>query len=286
MNVTVMNSLVYEVLLSMSLYKRQTHLKYLTISKDWHKAIREKISDALHHDIMGLEDLKFEDLSVLLIKQSPFKNDFEDYIKWLSELSIGSLYEMLAPYENAKNPLPTDLEDKRIQHISLMTRWYQEYFIAKLDEIDIKVNVDKRRLRDTPSEEIERLSKGFVVENLDASEVVLVPSWHIRPLSLIDQFNKKVFITYPCSLSLEEETLLITKALSEQKRLEMCRLMKDEEKSFTELVQLMGMTKGNIHHHLLLLRSAGLLKIIPKQDHFTYQFRKSRITDLLNYLTE
>ena len=47
----------------------------------------------------------------------------------------------------------------------------------------------------------------------------------LKSISLI-----KVFITYPCSLYQENETLLITKALSEQKRLERFRLMKEEGK--------------------------------------------------------
>jgi DNA-binding transcriptional ArsR family regulator len=96
-----------------------------------------------------------------------------------------------------------------------------------------------------------------------------------------------VVLTYPCLMSINDETLLITKALAEEKRLQILSSMKDESKTFTDLVLLMGMSKGNIHHHLLLLRSAGLLKIKPtRQDYFQYEFRHSRVQDLSNLLLE
>ncbi|WP_409271617.1 ArsR family transcriptional regulator [Neobacillus sp. SCS-31] len=289
MNIKVLDSIVYEVLLSLSLYKRQTHLKYLAISKDWYEETKSKISKELHKEITELADLHFEDLSVHLIQHCPYK-DFKGYHLWLSELPLGEMYELLAPYVSEKKGMPNDLDRRRKNHLLIISKWYQEYFIDIEEMVspilthNIK-NVDVSALKDHPFSEIEAITKGFNIENSQVSEVVLVPTWHFRPLSLIDIFNEKVILTYPCLMDGRDETLLITKALADDKRLQILSSMKEESKTFTELVQLMGMTKGNIHHHLLLLRSAGLLRITPtKQEYFLYNFRHSRIKDLSDLL--
>jgi len=291
MTIKILDSIVYEVLLSFSLYKRQTHLKYLTISKDWYAITKNKISEVLHKEILELEDLLFEDLSVHLIEHCPY-NNFRGYHLWLSQLPLGELYELLAPYVSEKRGIPHDLEARRTKHLSLLLKWYEEYFLD-IEEMVTTIltdqikNLDKTGLQKYPFREIEKITKGFDIENLQVTEVVLAPSWHFRPLSLIDIFNHKVVLTYPCVMSIQDETLLITKALAEEKRLKILSSMKDDSKTFTDLVHLMGMSKGNIHHHLLLLRSAGLLKITPtRQDYFHYKFRHSRVQDLSDLLLE
>jgi DNA-binding transcriptional ArsR family regulator len=291
MSIKVLDSIVYEVLLSFSLYKRQTHLKYLAISKDWYTNTKNKISEELDKEILELEDLQFEDLSVHLIEHCPHKN-FMDYHLWLSQLPLGEMYELLAPYVSEKKGVPNDLEARRKKHLSLLLKWYEEYFLD-IEEMVTTVltdhikNIDRTALNDNPFCEIEKLTKGFDIEDLQAKEVVLAPTWHFRPLSLIDVFNHKVVLTYPCLMSTKDETLLITKALAEEKRLQILSGMKSESKTFTDLVHLMGMSKGNIHHHILLLRSAGLLKIKPtKEEYFQYQFRHSRLKDLSNLLLD
>jgi DNA-binding transcriptional ArsR family regulator len=291
MKIKILESVVYEVLLSFSLYKRQTHLKYLAISKDWYNHTKSKISEGLDKEISELEDLQFEDLSVHLIEHCPH-NNFREYHIWLSQLPLGEIYELLAPYVSEKKGMPNDLEARRKKHLSLLLKWYEEYF----SDIEEKVtailtdqikSIDRTTLHTHPFREIEKITKGFDIEDLQVTEVVLAPTWHFRPLSLIDIFNDKVVLTYPCLMSTKDEALLITKALAEEKRLQILSSMKEESKTFTDLVHLMGMSKGNIHHHLLLLRSAGLLKIKPtRQDYFHYKFRHSRVQDLSNLLLE
>jgi DNA-binding transcriptional ArsR family regulator len=291
MTIKVLDSIVYEVLLSFSLYKRQTHLKYLAISKDWYKNTKNKISEQLDKEILELEDLQFEDLSVHLIEHCPH-NNFRGYHLWLSQLPLGEIYEILAPFVSEKRGMPNDLEARKKRHLSLLLKWYEEYFLD-IEEMVTTIltdqikNIDRTALNAHPFREIEKITKGFDIENIEVTEVVLAPTWHFRPLSLIDIFNNKVVLTYPCLMSINDETLLITKALAEEKRLQILSSMKDESKTFTDLVLLMGMSKGNIHHHLLLLRSAGLLKIKPtRQDYFQYEFRHSRVQDLSNLLLE
>ncbi|WP_108669780.1 winged helix-turn-helix domain-containing protein [Peribacillus acanthi] len=289
MHIKVLDSIVYEVLLSLSLYKRQTHLKYLAISKNWYEETKHKISIGLHNEITEFEDLHFEDLSVHLIQHCPYKN-FHGYHLWLSELPLGEMFELLAPYVSEKRGMPNDLDSRRKKHLLILSKWYQEYFMDIEETIspilthNIKC-VDLTALNEHPFSEIEAISKGFNIKNLQISEVVLVPTWHFRPLSLIDIFNEKAVISYPCFMDVRDETLLITKALAEDKRLQLLSRIKEESKTFTELVQIMGMTKGNIHHHLLLLRSAGLLRLTPtRQEYYLYNFRHCRIKDLSDLL--
>ncbi|MBS4172188.1 ArsR family transcriptional regulator [Bacillus sp. FJAT-49736] len=283
---------IYEILLSFSLYKRQTHLKYLGITKNWYKETRYTISEKLHSRIMSLNDLSFEDFSVHLIDKFSNKGAFSDYIQWVSNLSAGELYEMLIPYAKNNHDLPHDLNARKEEYTELLSMWYEEYYKNLEREIDpiLKQNVEKlnqHSLQTNPIREICKISRGFQIEEIIREEVLLFPSWHMRPISLIDIFNKRIVITFPCSPDNKYEDIIIkTKALSDETRLRILDYLKDTSKSFPQIVDYMNMTKGNIHHHLLILRSAGLLEISFKKDldSFIYKYRNEAALELVNDL--
>ncbi|WP_377887249.1 ArsR/SmtB family transcription factor [Alkalihalobacillus sp. R86527] len=284
---------VHELLLSMSLYKRQTQMKYLTLGATWPQEVEERISSSLQERIASNTTLNFEDLSVLLMAQCPIEDDIDGLFDWLQSKSSGELYELLSPF--LKSSLPPDLEAQRDRFISLLKEWRAEYF-DKIDTTileDLKSDaIEKSELlkTSTPAEIVHKASR-FVITNDNIQTVYLMPGFHFYPMSLIDQFQNTVFITYPVHSKKNEqkELLRITKALSDERRLNILTFLSSGIYTFTNIVSEIGMAKGNIHHHLSILRAAGLLNIHITDDPNTFYYSTNRsftsdLTSKLNNL--
>ncbi|MGE5894722.1 MAG: ArsR/SmtB family transcription factor [bacterium] len=52
----------------------------------------------------------------------------------------------------------------------------------------------------------------------------------------------------------------VCKTLSSPKRLEILSILKDGEKSVSELVEILGVPKANVSQHLAVMRHKGILK--------------------------
>lgn len=271
---------VHELLLSISLYKRQTQMKYLTLGAAWPKEVDDLIPASLRERIASKTNLFFEDLSVLLMKQCPVEDDIDGFFEWLQSKSSGELYELLSPY--LKSSLPPDLELQRDQFISLLNEWKVHYF----DKIDTSIledlksdAIEKERLLETSTQaEVVHKASRFVIANENVQTVYLIPGFHFSPMSLIDQYQNTVFITYPVRSNKNEqkELLKITKALSDERRMNILRFLSSGIHTFTEIVSKIGMAKGNIHHHVSILRAAGLLDIHITDDPNTFYYSTNR----------
>jgi DNA-binding transcriptional ArsR family regulator len=99
--------------------------------------------------------------------------------------------------------------------------------------------------------------------------VVMVPSFVNRPLVSYMEFSETLLIVYPVadeSVTAESDApplrlVRLSKALGDEKRLRILRALADGEKSLMELAEMFGVAKTTMHHHMLVLRSAGLISV-------------------------
>jgi DNA-binding transcriptional ArsR family regulator len=99
--------------------------------------------------------------------------------------------------------------------------------------------------------------------------VVMVPSFVNRPLVSYMEFSETLVIVYPVadeSVTAESDApplrlVRLSKALGDEKRLRILRTLADGEKSLMELADMFGVAKTTMHHHMLVLRSAGLISV-------------------------
>ncbi|MEJ7802060.1 MAG: metalloregulator ArsR/SmtB family transcription factor [Candidatus Limnocylindria bacterium] len=99
--------------------------------------------------------------------------------------------------------------------------------------------------------------------------VVMVPSFINRPLVSYLEFGEVLLIIYPVadeSISADSDTppprlVRLSKALGDEKRLRILRTLADGEKTLMELAETFGVAKTTMHHHLIILRSAGLISV-------------------------
>jgi DNA-binding transcriptional ArsR family regulator len=116
--------------------------------------------------------------------------------------------------------------------------------------------------------------------------IVMTPSFVNRPLVTYNEFGDTLLIAYPVadeSVSAETDApplrlVRLSKALGDEKRLRILRALTDGEKGLMELAEMFGVAKTTMHHHLIVLRSAGLISAVVGQKR--YRLRDEAVPDV------
>jgi DNA-binding transcriptional ArsR family regulator len=137
--------------------------------------------------------------------------------------------------------------------------------------LDRDVEVKRELLRELPMERfIETATNGVeFVPRPGIERVVMVPSFVNRPLVSFCEFGEILLIIYPVadeSVSAFSDSpplrlVRLSKALGDEKRLRILRALADGEKTLMELAETFGVAKTTMHHHMIVLRSAGLVTV-------------------------
>ena len=99
--------------------------------------------------------------------------------------------------------------------------------------------------------------------------LVLIPSFVQRPLVGHLEVGEVMIIVFPVadeSVSAETDApplrlVRLSKALGDEKRLRILRALAEGEKTLMELADSFGVAKTTMHHHMIVLRSAGLVSV-------------------------
>jgi DNA-binding transcriptional ArsR family regulator len=116
--------------------------------------------------------------------------------------------------------------------------------------------------------------------------IVMTPSFVNRPLVTYNEFGDTLLIAYPVadeSVTAETDApplrlVRLSKALGDEKRLRILRALTDGEKGLMELAEMFGVAKTTMHHHLIVLRSAGLISAVVGQKR--YRLRDEAVPDV------
>jgi DNA-binding transcriptional ArsR family regulator len=148
--------------------------------------------------------------------------------------------------------------------------------------------------RDEPKTVIEEVTNGLDYDiPLGVTRVVLIPSVVTRPLSVIDQQRDSLYVYYAVAdefIDADPEAppswlVRIYKALSDERRLRILRRLSVEDTSLEELTEMLELSKSTVHHHISILRAAGLIRIhVPNSK--SGKTSKKRIYSLRNQTLE
>jgi DNA-binding transcriptional ArsR family regulator len=166
-------------------------------------------------------------------------------------------------------------EELRDRLVQVMRRFREEVFSEYEEAFTAAINRAAAAQRATSSRDsakavIEEVTNGLDYEiPLGVSRVTLVPSVVVRPLSLIDQYRDTLLVLYGMAdefIDSDPEAppswLVKTyKALSDERRLRILRRLSEEEASLDDLTDLLGLSKSTVHHHMSVLRAAGLVRV-------------------------
>lgn len=184
--------------------------------------------------------------------------------------------------------LPPDELPARLA--AALRRFHDEAFAEHAKAFAVPLARDaeaKRALAATtdPERLIEMATNG-VEYRLDAgsSTLVLVPSVVLRPWSLLTQRDGTLILCYPVAdehLEADPDAppawLVKTyKALGDERRLRILRRLGAGSATLDELAELVGLAKSTVHHHVGILRAAGLVRVTVPSEKEPSQYRLRR----------
>jgi len=180
--------------------------------------------------------------------------------------------------------------------LEVLKRWYEEVFreqelhVLPILQRDAEA---KRALKQmlAPERFIEVATNGFeYIPEPFTRSVVLVPCYAMRPYVCNMDHHNVVIFSYPVAdESLVEDNsappqrlVRLYKALADERRLRMLKKLAADAYSLQEMADELGVAKTTLHHHFVVLRSAGLVRL-RTSDH-RYRLREEALSDVSGLL--
>jgi DNA-binding transcriptional ArsR family regulator len=128
------------------------------------------------------------------------------------------------------------------------------------------------------------------------TRVVLIPSMVTRPLSVIDVNRGALVVYYGIADEFVDSDphappswLVRTyKALGDDRRLRIMRRLSEGPASLDDLTEMLDLSKSTVHHHIALLRGAGLIRIHIPEDKSSakksFSLREKSLADARGFL--
>jgi DNA-binding transcriptional ArsR family regulator len=192
--------------------------------------------------------------------------------------------------------LSLDVATLKSTVLEVLRRWYEEVFREQEPQVLPILRRDaeaKRVLKRTltPERFIEVATNGFeYIPEPFTRSVVLVPCYAMRPyVCNIDHHNVVIFCYPVADESLVEDNgappqrlVRLYKALADERRLRMLKKLAMGAYSLQEMADELGVAKTTLHHHFVILRSAGLVRVRTSDNR--YRLREETLSDVSGLL--
>jgi DNA-binding transcriptional ArsR family regulator len=178
--------------------------------------------------------------------------------------------------------------------VELLERWYHEVFRPLEPEFWPILERDaeaKRALVATvrPEQAIEIASGIEFLPQPGIRRVYLIPQITTRPWVWLAEHDESRLYCYPVadeSMAVRPEEaeppgrlVRMHKALGDEKRMRMLRALATSSATLQELADRFGLPKSTAHHHLAILRSAGLVRVTSDEEH-RYAIRSDAVPEI------
>jgi DNA-binding transcriptional ArsR family regulator len=173
--------------------------------------------------------------------------------------------------------------------LEVLTRYEDELFDRSVVEELERDAAAKWLLAVSPEELIEIAAGGYRYEpEPELGTVALVPHIAGRPWLLLCQHERTRIICYPVPEEerLEERALLLGRALGDEGRVRMLRVLAARDASLAELAEAAGIAKSTAHHHLAQLRRAGLVTMHGNARAYWFALRAEGLADARRLLAD
>jgi DNA-binding transcriptional ArsR family regulator len=164
--------------------------------------------------------------------------------------------------------------------MEVLERWYEEIFKpTETETIDILARDAEAKVAMaaglSPEALIEAATNGLEFRREPwASRVILMPQVALRPWNTMSGWEDLYILGYPVadeSLGLDQSAppaslVRLHKALGDEKRLRMLKVLAKGSASLQQLAHATGLAKSSAHHHLVILRAAGLVKVTTGEE--------------------
>ncbi|SEM69570.1 ArsR/SmtB family transcription factor [Lihuaxuella thermophila] len=302
-SVQVIFHVYLECVLSLLTYMSKPSHKHYELWTGWAASVKKAISSRLHQQISDLYQDKKQDVfhpiligfyGILSHKEWMDEQNPIRVIHWIEQLPVEELVDQTSLLVQ-KKPLPSaaTLHYFRNRWVQILYEWNEQYFRQVDSQIITGLKKDALEKQKWFSlypveEQVEKATNGLYIQpGNGVDRVYLFPQYHSRPFNIIDYDSKNFYIGYsadPLPTAEEEPPPSLTRmthALSDPNRLKILRFLGDKTRSFSEIAQEIGLSKSTVHHHLVALRAAGMIRVLyQKSGHDRYQLRGSFIPEL------
>lgn len=268
---------VQELVVSMEAYLAGADRRIMDLGEAWVRRVSRQITSELAHRMTREAMLPIE-LASLMSLQVDAPDNLDAFLAWIAGMSVGDMYERYAALNfGLTMELPNNLDGVRTEALELLRGWNDQYFQsidpAILEGLAAEADRLARRAEvDTPVDVVEEATGAVFVPSEPVDSVLLIPQYHYRPWNLYGLFGRMQLYRYPADVVPPAPgeppigLMRVTRALGDESRLRILRHLAGGTRSFTELVQLMGLSKSTVHHHLVILRAAGLVRLEHHND--------------------
>jgi hypothetical protein len=260
----------YELVTSFQAYARPLHNKALEVGADWIKRVRPLLPDWFDQEVKAIpEKIAFPHV---LLTRCPGARDTAALAGWLGAQSGPELYDLVCELTGEEGTPPASvLADVRDRYQRLLTAWDECYFrtldLRIVEGLEAEATTWQHRATElNPVDLVAAATRGLRFEGPpDLKRVTLVPQYHFRPINLITWLPNHCLVLFgvdpvaPPPGEVPAQLQRLIRALDDRSRLQILRAIGQAPRSFTEVVELAGLAKSTVHHHLVTLRAAGLV---------------------------
>lgn len=194
--------------------------------------------------------------------------------------------------ETLRYLLSMEPEQTRSAIVNILRRTQDEVFARHEAEFRplLKADFDAKRAmarRIAPERLLEIATSGInFSEDHARKPIVLIPTMVARPWVVFSAGPDYFVLGYPVADEYLEEgadappkwLVKLHKALGDERRLRILRTLAEGDASLADLAESVDIAKSTLHHHLMLLRAAGLVRLHVGQEK-RYSLRDNTIVD-------
>jgi DNA-binding transcriptional ArsR family regulator len=180
--------------------------------------------------------------------------------------------------------LPLGARETSKRLLAVLSGWHQASFAAREQAATALLARDaaaKRALAGlvAPERLIELATGGYAYEREpECPRVLLLPQLAARPWLLLCQHRATRVICYPATAGgageLRDRLLRLGRALGDEQRLRILATLAAGDRGLDALAAELGLARSTVHHHLTLLRAAGLVGLRGNARRYLYTLRR------------
>lgn len=263
----------YEAMLSLKAYSERH--KVLELGAGWFKQVAATLPPGMDQD---LKELGGMGVPYPLMEQLALGGDLQDLLQTLGTMPVGELYERLLKVVDDPSKLPPDLGAQRDRMVRALKIWDDVYF-GTLDPAigrGLQAAVGEAAARAeglAPEVAVEAITGGIILDaGAELEEVLLIPQYHCRPLNIFEWSGNRCIVAFPAELvgpapgAVPADLRNLTRALDDDSRLLILRFLAGGVRSFSDVVKFTRLAKSTVHHHMVILRLSGLVRVYVRRE--------------------
>lgn len=286
---------MYECISSLSAFLSKQNHNAMDAGKLWVREVQDRFAPVQLQRMREIITVTGDFSLSPYIWSCPGERTVSGFLKWFEALTTGELYEIAGRFGQS---VPSNLAELRSAATEILRVWDAGYFSG----IDPQIIAGLQREADTRKDKLtdgndlevyEQATAGMrLYPTAQLKQVILTPQYHPRPLVTSALYDEFVFTSYSCDVLPPGEgrpapvLLRLTRALSDETRLYILRLLTEKQLTFTEIVKQVGLSKSTIHYHLIALRAAGLVIVHYHGKSISYSLRLEALNELPHQIGE